>query len=78
MASTADRKRQKFWFRDLDSNQDTQLQRLMSYQLDDPGILLTFLSLSESFPFAQGRSRCDFSGNFGLVTTAVLCRFLLN
>jgi hypothetical protein len=25
------------WFRDLDSNQDTQLQRLMSYQLDDPG-----------------------------------------
>lgn len=26
------------WFRDLDSNQDTQLQRLMSYQLDDPGI----------------------------------------
>ena len=29
----------KFWFRDLDSNQDTQLQRLMSYQLDDPGIV---------------------------------------
>ena len=29
--------REKFWFRDLDSNQDTQLQRLMSYQLDDPG-----------------------------------------
>ena len=27
----------KIWFRDLDSNQDTQLQRLMSYQLDDPG-----------------------------------------
>jgi PadR family transcriptional regulator, regulatory protein PadR len=27
------------WFRDLDSNQDTQLQRLMSYQLDDPGML---------------------------------------
>ncbi len=26
------------WFRDLDSNQDTQLQRLMSYRLDDPGI----------------------------------------
>ncbi len=25
------------WFRDLDSNQDTQLQRLMSYRLDDPG-----------------------------------------
>jgi hypothetical protein len=28
----------KSWFRDLDSNQDTQLQRLMSYRLDDPGI----------------------------------------
>ena len=27
------------WFRDLDSNQDTQLQRLMSYQLDDPGLV---------------------------------------
>src|SRR5216684_1549076 len=28
----------KTWFRDLDSNQDTQLQRLMSYRLDDPGM----------------------------------------
>ena len=27
------------WFRDLDSNQDTQLQRLMSYRLDDPGMV---------------------------------------
>ena len=27
----------KFWFRDVDSNHDTQLQRLMSYRLDDPG-----------------------------------------
>jgi|HubBroStandDraft_6_1064221.scaffolds.fasta_scaffold170326_3 hypothetical protein len=26
------------WFRDVDSNHDTQLQRLMSYRLDDPGI----------------------------------------
>ena len=25
------------WLRGLDSNQDNQLQRLMSYQLDDPG-----------------------------------------
>jgi hypothetical protein len=31
------RYRGKIWFRDLDSNQDTQLQRLMSYRLDDPG-----------------------------------------
>jgi hypothetical protein len=38
MASTAVRSG-KIWFRDLDSNQDTQLQRLMSYQLDDPGIV---------------------------------------
>jgi hypothetical protein len=29
----------KKWFRDLDSNQDTQLQRLMSYRLDDPGMV---------------------------------------
>src|SRR5258708_39460981 len=28
----------KTWFRDLDSNQDTQLQRLLSYRLDDPGM----------------------------------------
>src|SRR5206468_3710131 len=27
----------EFWFRDVDSNHDTQLQRLMSYRLDDPG-----------------------------------------
>jgi hypothetical protein len=30
--------RRYFWFRDVDSNHDTQLQRLMSYRLDDPGI----------------------------------------
>src|SRR5579864_1314073 len=39
------------WFRDLDSNQDTQLQRLMSYRLDDPGTAEK--SLAERFPFAQ-------------------------
>src|SRR5438876_3492104 len=27
----------QIWFRDVDSNHDTQLQRLMSYRLDDPG-----------------------------------------
>ena len=26
------------WLRGLDSNQDSQLQRLVSYQLDDPGV----------------------------------------
>src|SRR6266849_9447798 len=39
------------WFRDLDSNQDTQLQRLMSYRLDDPGTAEK--SLAERFRFAQ-------------------------
>ena len=29
--------RRKDWLRGLDSNQDSQLQRLVSYQLDDPG-----------------------------------------
>ena len=40
------------WFRDLDSNQDTQLQRLMSYQLDDPGSAVR--SLAEE---SKGASR---------------------
>src|SRR6266404_9710394 len=37
------------WFRDLDSNQDTQLQRLMSYRLDDPG---------NAFKSLHWRGRC--------------------
>src|SRR6266568_7796100 len=32
------------WFRDVDSNHDTQLQRLMSYRLDDPGTAPTSLT----------------------------------
>ncbi len=35
--STLVPKGREFWFRDVDSNHDTQLQRLMSYRLDDPG-----------------------------------------
>lgn len=35
----------EIWFRDVDSNHDTQLQRLMSYRLDDPGN--AFSSLTE-------------------------------
>jgi hypothetical protein len=27
------------WLRGMDSNHDNQLQRLVSYQLDDPGIV---------------------------------------
>ena len=42
----------KVWFRDLDSNQDTQLQRLMSYRLDDPGTVAS--SLTEARNSAQG------------------------
>jgi hypothetical protein len=37
----------KHWFRDVDSNHDTQLQRLMSYQLDDPGTGRCHSSLAE-------------------------------
>src|ERR1700744_770219 len=37
----------KFWFRDVDSNHDTQLQRLMSYRLDDPGTGQSLTSLAE-------------------------------
>jgi hypothetical protein len=37
----------KIWFRDVDSNHDTQLQRLMSYQLDDPGTGFISTSLAE-------------------------------
>jgi hypothetical protein len=32
------------WLRDLDSNQDSQLQRLVSYQLDDPGVVRDILT----------------------------------
>ncbi len=28
------------WLRGMDSNHDNQLQRLVSYQLDDPGIVV--------------------------------------
>ena len=39
------------WFRDVDSNHDTQLQRLMSYRLDDPGTAPS--SLAEARNSAQ-------------------------
>jgi hypothetical protein len=45
------------WFRDLDSNQDTQLQRLMSYRLDDPGTVRQIVpdayETLQRAPFAQ-------------------------
>jgi hypothetical protein len=43
------------WFRDLDSNQDTQLQRLMSYRLDDPGNVAntTFNIMPQPLPEGQ-------------------------
>jgi hypothetical protein len=45
----------KDWFRDLDSNQDTQLQRLMSYRLDDPGNV--FRIVAEASKWRTGRAR---------------------
>ncbi len=45
------------WFRDLDSNQDTQLQRLMSYQLDDPGNVLKFYQSSAEPPIRVAARR---------------------
>src|SRR5258708_38421420 len=52
------RGREEKWFRDLDSNQDTQLQRLMSYRLDDPGIARRNCS--------RGMQACTDSVNGGL------------
>jgi hypothetical protein len=51
----------KDWFRDLDSNQDTQLQRLMSYRLDDPGIDSGIVA--EPSEGSQVRSAGQFTGN---------------
>jgi hypothetical protein len=30
---------EKFWLRGVDSNHDSQIQSLESYQLDDPGVV---------------------------------------
>jgi hypothetical protein len=51
------------WLRGLDSNQNNQLQRLMSYQLDDPGVVIatTFTSCSS---FCLWVKRVNYS-NFG-------------
>jgi hypothetical protein len=59
----------KDWFRDLDSNQDTQLQRLMSYRLDDPGNV--FRIVAEASKWRTGRAR----GAWGMCAPS---RFLLN
>jgi hypothetical protein len=47
--------RNEVWFRDVDSNHDTQLQRLMSYRLDDPGT--DTKSVAEPRKCAQVRSK---------------------
>jgi hypothetical protein len=46
------------WFRDVDSNHDTQLQRLMSYRLDDPGI--DFRIVAEGRKWGQVRAGSQF------------------
>jgi hypothetical protein len=43
----------KEWLRGLDSNQDSQLQRLMSYQLDDPGVVGSLSSLLDTSRLAN-------------------------
>src|SRR5260370_40179102 len=50
--------RRQIWFRDLDSNQDTQLQRLMSYRLDDPGT--GPISVADARKCAQASQSTDF------------------
>ncbi len=50
------------WFRDLDSNQDTQLQRLMSYRLDDPGIDIGIVA--EPRKCSQTRSEAEIPETF--------------
>ena len=62
------------WFRDLDSNQDTQLQRLMSYQLDDPGV--AFRSLAEESKGASRLVKRRFEVELGALCAGRL--FLLN
>ena len=42
--------KKKKWFRDVDSNHDTELQRLMSYRLDDPGTALKFEQTHRTLP----------------------------
>jgi hypothetical protein len=58
------------WFRDLDSNQDTQLQRLMSYRLDDPGSVANTTFNIMPQPLSDGQrireARC-FGVSCGLV-----------
>jgi hypothetical protein len=53
--------RGRVWFRDVDSNHDTQLQRLMSYRLDDPGTVGN--SLAEEKECAKPQ-KCARGGSF--------------
>jgi hypothetical protein len=45
------------WLRDLDSNQDSQIQSLESYRLDDPGAVDNFISVLESFSRTKSAHR---------------------
>jgi hypothetical protein len=51
---------ERIWFRDVDSNHDTQLQRLMSYRLDDPGTGPN--SVADARKCAQEQPFHEFSG----------------
>ena len=51
------------WLRGLDSNQDSQLQRLVSYQLDDPGT--DDRSVAEARKRAQAARECGRCASLG-------------
>jgi hypothetical protein len=51
------------WLRDLDSNQDSQIQSLESYRLDDPGAVNNFISVLESPALTKSRHRPGFQKN---------------
>ena len=59
----------KKWLRGLDSNQDNQLQRLVSCQLDDPGIIAntTFTSCRNHRPRVKWVKLGLFHVEFGYV-----------
>ena len=58
------------WFRDLDSNQDSQLQRLMCYRLHYPGTVLD--SLAEPMATAKCAPHCGEHARNNLILILLL------
>src|ERR1700685_1200738 len=71
---------QQVWLRGMDSNHDNQLQRLVSYQLDDPGVAhLSALSLACGATEAIARALRSFTSRPPRATPVCGNRpFLLN